>query len=409
MGRRPLRRQRGPPLPASPAVVVAAPALLRGPGADASGSNCRGADRLAAQDPEQRRRLRLRTRSQLGQAMTRSAVPRPRVDRFRPAQRRLRRRDPVGYFTEPSARSRHPDVERRFLLLRRTRIDPTHFLGHDLVGPLVARRASNSSFSSLSTRPTPGSSPLEAAGVTSDSSTLPGSLHIVPELRRRLEFRREGVGSERIGTFLQRSPPPRERRQFRHRLLFRGVQRSGGGFALASGPVTPSRPPGPPGAARGGSLPRGGAKRRDAAQLPGLGAVGGRPLPLLVEQRPDPGLGTGQALMAVNGAAFPLGRCRGRFEPRQLRQRRRGWRRRRRGRGSGPKSTAKGRAAGTAPAASQDPGQQQSVPLAPASSSDSGGGGGGVPGWLIAVGIVALGAAVVWGGWIRYRRRLPSV
>jgi hypothetical protein len=48
------------------------------------------------------------------------------------------------------------------------------------------------------------------------------------------------------------------------------------------------------------------------------------------------------------------------------------------------------------------------VPLAPASAAQDGGGGGGVPGWLVALGVAALAAAGIWGGWLLYRRRLPS-
>ena len=118
---------------------------------------------------------------------------------------------------------------------------------------------------------------------------------------------------------------------------------------------------------------------------------------------------TGQALMAVDGAAFPLnpvsravstvtgGGASG-------------------GGGAGAAaaggSGAKTKSVGKAPAGatSNSPAEQaQPVPSTPASSSDSSdGGGGGIPGWLIALGIIALGAAVIWVGWLRYRRRLPS-
>ena len=48
------------------------------------------------------------------------------------------------------------------------------------------------------------------------------------------------------------------------------------------------------------------------------------------------------------------------------------------------------------------------APLSPASSAtDDGGASEGVPWWLIALAIAALGAGVIWGGWLRYRRRLP--
>ena len=120
---------------------------------------------------------------------------------------------------------------------------------------------------------------------------------------------------------------------------------------------------------------------------------------------------TGQALMAVNGAAFPLNPV-----PRAVsnvvrrhRRRRGGWRGvgrglvRRQGEGQRASAAQGGSAAGHATE------QDQPVPITPASSSVSGNGGdGGVPGWLIGLGIVVLGGAIVWAGWLRYRRRLPS-
>jgi hypothetical protein len=34
--------------------------------------------------------------------------------------------------------------------------------------------------------------------------------------------------------------------------------------------------------------------------------------------------------------------------------------------------------------------------------------GGGIPGWLIALGVIALIGGGVWGGWVIYSRRLPG-
>jgi hypothetical protein len=185
------------------------------------------------------------------------------------------------------------------------------------------------------------------------------------------------------------------------------VQRAGGGFALASGPVNSQSTAWAaqgllaagvsPASMRSGGTPLGYLDSTQAADGHYRYSSSSDQTPVWV---------TGQALMAVNGAAFPL-----RPVPRAVSNPAVS------GSGggaggagsSGAKSKGTDRFAGETPAASKDPGQAQPVPFAPASSSDSGGGGGGgVPGWLLAFAIVALGAAVVWGGWIRYRRRLPS-
>ena len=73
----------------------------------------------------------------------------------------------------------------------------------------------------------------------------------------------------------------------------RGVQRSGGGFALAGGPVNAqSTAWAAQGLGRGRALAGLGAERGPlGARLPRLGPGARRPLPLLVLHRPDAGLG----------------------------------------------------------------------------------------------------------------------
>jgi hypothetical protein len=122
---------------------------------------------------------------------------------------------------------------------------------------------------------------------------------------------------------------------------------------------------------------------------------------------------TGQALMAVSGASFPLnpvpravsnvsgasGATGGSGSAAGVAS----------GSSAGSKSKGAGKPAQEGSAVTQVPEQEQPVPIAPVSSGDSGNGGdGGVSGWLIGLGIVALGGAIVWAGWVRYRRRLPS-
>jgi hypothetical protein len=117
---------------------------------------------------------------------------------------------------------------------------------------------------------------------------------------------------------------------------------------------------------------------------------------------------TGQALLALNGAAFPL-----RPLPRSAaappvavsgaaKEHARG------GQGAPTAKPARKPSSGEAPAA-QPAGQPAALPLAPASSNTGdGNGGGGVPAWLIVLVVVAALGAAVWGGWVLYQRRLPA-
>ena len=189
------------------------------------------------------------------------------------------------------------------------------------------------------------------------------------------------------------------------------MQRSGGGFALAGGPVNAQSTAW---AAQG---------LLAAGISPASVRSGGTPLSYLASTQARDGhyrysatsdqtpvWVTGQALMAVSGAAFPLDPV-----PRAVSNVAGATA----GAGTGGGATGAGSAGAKAKGASkpaqggssatQAPEQDQPVSIAPASSSESGDGGdGGAPGWLIGLGIVGLGGAIVWGGWLRYRRRLPS-
>ena len=120
---------------------------------------------------------------------------------------------------------------------------------------------------------------------------------------------------------------------------------------------------------------------------------------------------TGQALLAVNGAAFPLApvpravverRRRHGVEHRQawLGQERRPARRAPRPEGGGRRRP---RRTPAAPLGPSRPHPARAGLLEHAATD----GGGGLPGWLIGVAVVALVAAAIWGGWVLYRRRLP--
>ena len=194
----------------------------------------------------------------------------------------------------------------------------------------------------------------------------------------------------------------------------RGVQRSGGGFALSGGPVNAqSTAWAAQGLLAAGISPA--SVRSGGTPLSYLSSTQARDGHYRYSAASDqtPVWVTGQALMAVDGAAFPLNPV-----PRAV-SNVAGTTGGIGGIGAGGGATGGGSAGAKANGASkpaqggsdatQAPEQDQPVPIAPASSSDSGDGGdGGVTGWLIGLGIVMLGGAIVWAGWLRYRRRLPS-
>jgi hypothetical protein len=189
----------------------------------------------------------------------------------------------------------------------------------------------------------------------------------------------------------------------------RGVQRPGGGFPLAGGVVNAqSTAYAAQGLIAAGVSP---SSVRDGGRSPldYLASVqaGDGHYRYSASSDQTPVWVTGQALLAANGAAFPLGPV-----PRTA------------------ASAAAAVSAGTAPGAArggsgaraakpggkrkapasngtQPAGQPAPLPLTPASSSRDEGGGGGVPAWLIVIGAAAAVAAV-WGGWVLYRRRLPA-
>ena len=396
------------------AVVVAAPALLGGPRADASGGGSGAAVAWLRGAQNGDGGFGFGRDEGSSPAMTGWAVLGLESAGVNPLDIDHGDATPISYLAETVGEiSTTGDIERTILLLRGAGLDPRHFQGHDLVSRLLARRAGDGSWGEQVNPTAFGILALKAAGVTSGNSRSAGWLRGVQNSDGGWGFAAKAASDpDSTGAVLQALGAAGSGSGVQRAVSYlRGVQRSGGGFALASGPVNSQSTAW---AAQG---------LLAAGVSPAAVRSGGTPLSYLASAQSADGhyryssssdqtpvWVTGQALMAVNGAAFPL-----RPVPRAVSNLASSGSGGGAGGGvgvaggSGPKSTAKGRAAGTAPAASQDPGQQQSVPLAPASSSDSGGGGGGVPGWLIAVGIVALGAAVVWGGWIRYRRRLPSV
>jgi hypothetical protein len=307
------------------------------------------------------------------------------------------------------------DIERTILLLHGAGLNPRRFQGHDLVSRLLARRGGDGSWGQQVNPTAFGILALKAAGSNTGNSHSAAWLRGVQNDDGGWGFAAksasdpdstgavlQALGAVGGGTGVQRGVS-----------YLRAVQRSGGGFALSSGPVNAQSTAW---AAQG---------LLAAGVSPASVRSGGTPLSYLATlQAADghyrysstsdqtPVWVTGQALMAVEGAAFPLNPV-----PRAVSNRNGGATT---GGGStggvaaggaggagGAKSRSAEKSAAGAAAGPPDSRPGQPIPSTVASASESGGGGG-IPSWLIALGLIALGAGAVWGGWVIYRRHLPG-
>jgi prenyltransferase/squalene oxidase-like repeat protein len=304
------------------------------------------------------------------------------------------------------------DIERTILVLRGAGLDPRSFRGHDLVQRLLARRGKNGSWGGQVNSTAYGILALKAAGSSSGNSRSVAWLRSIQNDDGGWGFA-EGVASDAdtTGAVLQGIAAGGGGSALRRGVAYlRGAQHPGGGFNLTGGAVNAqSTAWAAQGLIAAGVSPSS-VKKGGSSPLDFLASVQARDGHYRYSSATDqtPVWVTGQALVAVLGKAFPLAPV-----PRSVS-----------GAGSAGASAGIGAAASGAAGGSQAKSKADSpagsevagasttgtdaVPLAPASSSDGGAdGGGGVPGWLIALGIVLLGAAAIWGGWLRYKRRLP--
>jgi energy-coupling factor transport system substrate-specific component len=301
------------------------------------------------------------------------------------------------------------DIERTILLLRGAGLDPRSFQGHDLVRRLLARRGGDGSWAGQVNPTAFGILALRAAGTTAGNSRSAAWLRDNQNQDGGWGFAANAASDpDSTGAVLQALAAAGSHAGTRAGVSYlRGVQRPGGGFALSSGPLNAqSTAWAAQGLVAAGVAPS--SVRRG----------GGSPLDYLASDQAADGhyrysstsdqtpiWVTGQALMAVNGAAFPLSPA-----PRQVSSPSQGGTGATATEGAGGKA-GKQRHSGGAPASPATPSQQPAttdpVPLAPASSSQDDGGGGGIPGWLVAIAATALVGGAVWGGWLMYRRRLP--
>jgi hypothetical protein len=189
----------------------------------------------------------------------------------------------------------------------------------------------------------------------------------------------------------------------------RGAQRPGGGFPLNNGAVNAqSTAYAVQGLIAAGVSPSA-VRRGGHSPLDYLASVQARDghYRYSASSDPTPVWVTGQALLAVNGAAFPL-------SPVPRRSTATGGSAGGSGAGSGPGAAQKqpakpGKESGTQPSGTTTSEPTATVPLSPAAAHAGGGDdGGGIPGWLIVVAAIALVSAGVWAGWVLYSRRLPG-
>jgi len=300
------------------------------------------------------------------------------------------------------------DIERTILLLHGAGLNPRSFQGRDLVSRLLARRGGDGSWDGQVNPTAFGILALKAAGATAGNSHSATWLRSVQNDDGGWGFAAKSASDpDSTGAVLQALAAAGGGSGVQRGASYlRAAQRPGGGFALSSGPINAQSTAW---AAQG---------LLAAGISPATVRSGGTPLSYLASVQASDGhyrysstadqtpvWVTGQALMAVNNAPFPLNPV-----PRSAANQSPGAASVTGGNVvSGGKGDTKAKPVpkpAARPAASTTVEQEQTVPLAPASSSD--GGGGGVPDWLIVAGIVVLGAVAIWAGWLHYRRRLPS-
>jgi len=306
------------------------------------------------------------------------------------------------------------DIERTILVLRGAGLKPRGFQGHDLVRRLLARRGKDGSWGGQVNQTAFGILALRAAGVTSGNARSAAWLRSHQNSDGGWGFAAGSASdADSTGAVLQGLAASGNRAGLRKGASYlRGVQRPGGGFPLAGGVVNAQSTAY---AAQGliaagvspSSVREGG--RSPLAYLDSVQAADGH-YRYSASSDQTPVWVTGQALLAANGAALPLGPVPRSAAAAPVAA----------AGGHGSTKSAEGGARSkraSKPAAKADPtaagGSQAgvepaTVPLAPAASATDDGDGGGVPAWLIAIAVIAAAGAAVWGGWVLYRRRLPA-
>jgi energy-coupling factor transport system substrate-specific component len=324
---------------------------------------------------------------------------------------------PVSYLARNAGQiTTTGDIERTVLALGGAGLDPRHFRGRDLVRSLNARRGGDGSWGGQVNQTAFGILALRAAGATGGNARSAAWL-------RRNQNPDGGWGfaagassdADTTGAVLQGLAASGNRGGIRAGVSYlRGVQRPGGGFPLNGGVVNAqSTAYAVQGLVAAGVSPSS-VRRGGRSPLDYLASVQARDGHYRYSATSDqtPVWVTGQALMAVNGAALPLQPVRRQVPapstgsaataPSGSQGAANG-----KGKSAAPRKE-KGKDKAPANAGAPASGQIPFTPAAPASSATDDGGGGGIPGWLIALAAVALAGGAIWGGWILYSRRLPG-
>jgi hypothetical protein len=304
------------------------------------------------------------------------------------------------------------DIERTILVLRAAGLDPRHFAGHDLVGRLLARRGRDGSWGGQVNQTAFGIFALRSAGASGGNGRSAGWLRAHQNSDGGWGFS-AGASSDAdtTGAVLQGLAASGNGAGIRRGVSYlRGAQRPGGGFPLNGGVINAqSTAYAVQGLVAAGVSPSA-VRRGGRSPLDYLASVQASDGHYRYSASSDqtPVWVTAQALLAANGAAFPLSTVprRAVSAPAPAPS------------GSPGKAKAGGSEAGTkkspktTPAtpspAAQPEGEAAPLALTPASSSSGGGDGGGIPVWLIVLVAVAVAGGAVWGGWVLYRRRLPD-
>jgi hypothetical protein len=308
------------------------------------------------------------------------------------------------------------DLERTILVLRGAGLNPRSFRGHDLVSRLLARRNKEGSWEGQVNQTAFGISALRAAGATRGNARSAAWLRGVQNSDGGWGFAAGAASdADTTGAVLQGLAASGRRGGIRRGVAYlRGAARSGGGFPLNGGAVNAqSTAYAVLGLIAGGVSP-GSVRAGGHSPLDYLASVQARDGHYRYSADSDqtPVWVTGQALLAVSGKALPLSpvarsqsnAAAAPTAPAGITVAPTG--------GGGPRPAHRGKPK-PAPAGRKAPPATTATPTAPPLSpasapTDDRHGGGGVPGWLIALVLVAAGCGAIWGGWVLYRRRLPS-
>ncbi len=190
------------------ALLIATPALVGGPRADASGGGTSAAVAWLRGSQNGDGGFGFARGEESSPAMTGWAVLGLEAAGVNPLDVDHGDATPIGYLAGTVGQiSTTGDIERTILLLRGAGLDPRHFQGHDLVSRLLARRGGDGSWAEQVNPTAFGILALKAAGATGGNSRSASWLRSVQNERRRLGVR--GQDDERRRQHGGRAAGPR--------------------------------------------------------------------------------------------------------------------------------------------------------------------------------------------------------